>query len=921
MKVSFQLRPISGPDGADALFIVPADPAKLLSLCARFEIDPTRRVFRVAEGLLLVLDRPLTEPLAGAMRFRALARNLFVPIDAMLVPVLLDDEATCLVRDRGLVFLARGPVLAFDPQAPLAVSELIACDALRQTWQPLPLTPDLPDRIVELRLEMAADTGPGTAAAAGSGGFSEAAADAVLEPGGAGIGTDAPRPDPRGVAPSVAGAAAMGAGRALMALGQWLGASGLSQLGARWIQRAMNLAPRLSEAVLGRQAAALRDLLNRFRNGDTEDALRHALPLGDSANSRGATFDESPRLPNNDPRYSLDALVNEPSEQGRGAWLGSRELIADLTREYRRAADKALRDGDYRRAAYIYGRLLRDYRSAANALLQGGLYRDAAVVFLVKLGDRPAAAHAFEAAGEIDRAVHLYRDAGEHEAAGDLLAKIGQHDDALIEYRIAADRLDPLTGGDLLLKKTGRVAEARVYFQAGWDERPRANDIGCGLRLARLDLEARALEPLRILLDQADAYLLAPGRDVAAASFYNELARLVEASGWSEVREELLDRSLLSLAEKMRQQTAAGLRPSDIHTRFLGRNSPWAAEIVRDAEVAVKAESTLQPRPAPPRTAHRSSLRCPGAARVTAVCGSSEHVRIFIGTKGGQIYLYEPLTRLLRELRHAAGAVLSLAADPRSRYLFSLERMSERQARLAYSRLSSHGRARLGVETTLTIGSQAWLTNVTGATTTSIGVWTVEGLLLLKNPAFVPLATWMPESESPPVTALLMADERFSPRVLFVHDGDLWSLFDSSGKCVRTFRIPWRRDEPLSSTAGPHPPVFATRGMGILEFAAVAERGTLFWAAFRPVPEDIPSIRSGTSGSRGSYQAVALPPWNAVAGVSATHVDVYSPRDGLLPLSASVAHPCGNVAACVPGPKPRELIVIGNDGTIEHVFV
>ena len=40
------------------------------------------------------------------------------------------------------------------------------------------------------------------------------------------------------------------------------------------------------------------------------------------------------------------------------------------------------RAGDYRRAAFIYGKLLQDYRLAADVLARGGLYHDAAVIYL-----------------------------------------------------------------------------------------------------------------------------------------------------------------------------------------------------------------------------------------------------------------------------------------------------------------------------------------------------------------------------------------------------------------------------------------------------------------------------------------------------------------------------------------------------------
>src|SRR5207302_9277864 len=109
---------------------------------------PLPRVFRVADGLLLLCDQPLPTAVAGPVRLRALADHLFLPADAELVPALLDDEARGLVREQGLVFLPHGRVLSFDPARPLDLSTLLATgDRRRREWRPLPEVPELPDRV------------------------------------------------------------------------------------------------------------------------------------------------------------------------------------------------------------------------------------------------------------------------------------------------------------------------------------------------------------------------------------------------------------------------------------------------------------------------------------------------------------------------------------------------------------------------------------------------------------------------------------------------------------------------------------------------------------------------------------------------------------------------------------------------------
>ena len=355
----------------------------MLPLCARLGLDPAGRVFAVAGGLLVTLDGPTPGVFPGAIRLRGLARNLLLPVDAELAPALLDDEAQGLTRDRGIVFLPDGRALGFDPRDPIEPSTLLAAASLpRRAWGPLPEPERLADRSEEFLVEL-----PGLPTGDSPGGEGpDEVADRVLGPGNEDVGSESPRPGRSGAAASLAGGAAMRAGKALIRLGDALGLKGLAALGARLIRGAIGLAPRLSEAVLDRQAAALRELLREFREGDPERALRRALPLGEPGGPRGARPGTGDRLPTHDLAYRLSSLL-AGSGGPADVWLGAQDMAAELAEAYRRAAVLAIARGDHRRAAFIYGKLLHDYRSAAHALSRGGLHRDAAAIFLAKLDD------------------------------------------------------------------------------------------------------------------------------------------------------------------------------------------------------------------------------------------------------------------------------------------------------------------------------------------------------------------------------------------------------------------------------------------------------------------------------------------------------------------------------------------------------
>ena len=138
VRVPFHLRRRSTVAPASALFIPSRDAAALFSVCTRLGLDPSGRVHDVAGGILLKLERPTTEPVPGVTRLRELATDLLVPVDADLIPSLLDDEVGGLVRDGGLVFLPGGSVLRFDREKTVGLEALLSALARpRRDWRPI----------------------------------------------------------------------------------------------------------------------------------------------------------------------------------------------------------------------------------------------------------------------------------------------------------------------------------------------------------------------------------------------------------------------------------------------------------------------------------------------------------------------------------------------------------------------------------------------------------------------------------------------------------------------------------------------------------------------------------------------------------------------------------------------------------------
>ncbi|HWE40625.1 MAG TPA: tetratricopeptide repeat protein [Isosphaeraceae bacterium] len=911
MKVPFRLKKRPEVAPAESVLVAARDAGEVLAHCARLGLDPSGRVFDVACGFLLRLGEATTRPCPGAVRLRTLAPNLLIPVDAELIPALLDDEAAGLVRDRGLIFLPGGRALGFDPRRPVELGRLLVADRRPgRDWGPLVCPPTLADRIEEILIDLP-----------------DEASEDVLDAGNDAIGTEAPRPADRGPGRRALGGMMSGVGQALIRFGQGIGSASLAGLGAGLVGRAAAITPRVSEAILGRQAAALRALLKDFRDGQTEKALRRALPLGDLGGARGGVADPTDRLPEHGLAYSLRELLGPAQRGPAGYWLGGLDVVAELTREYRKAAEEAVRRGDYRRAASIYGKLLKDYRKAADVLARGGLHRDAAILYLTRLDDLRAAARAFEAAGEVDRAVLLYRRAGDHEAAGDLLRRAGDDEAALAEYLQAAARLRSspagfLAAGDLLRDKGGRPDLAREQYEAGWALRPAGNAIPCALRLAALHAEAGDPRAILTLVDQADAFLGPSDDHPGASAFYNGLARVADAPALAPARDELRDRALIGLATKLRKAVASGLRPSQGVATLLGvaAGDPWPLPLVGDAEFAAKAEARRREasRAAGPRAVR---FRV-GVGVVSAVCAAWRSGEVFVGFEGGEVYVYRPERAEVVRIADYELPVAALATDPDGRTLAilrsgrsSLGALStyERQADGSYCLL--HGTTMDGVE-------RPWLTPILlGAVEDLVGLWDGQALYVTAVGSLTSRGSITPpRGQAPPPAGLLreIPGAAGPGHAAFLPIEGRWRLLDERGRSRRDSGLSWLPLVAVGGTLRSVDPSWRPIDPDHLEVAGLARSGTAFWALFGTDGGGLDLIATHTS-REGDYLAVGHVRPGQVAAVRADRVDWLRAGGDRFTTVRSTPISIPSAVACFASLATSELVVVCADGFVARL--
>jgi tetratricopeptide (TPR) repeat protein len=920
MKVPFSLHRTDRPGPATAVLLLSEEAADLLGLCARIaaEVPQTARewpalppIHAVRGGFLVKLGRPVAAVFPGTIRLRCLAANLFLPFDAELAPALLDDEAAGLVRDRGLIFLPGGRVLAFAPDRLVTADMLLSFARLPgREWSALPARPARPERLEEILLDLPDDT-PGL----------------ILERGGEDIGVETPRPADAGPIARAAGRTALGAGRGLAWLGKMLNWPGLAALGAALAGGALRAVPRLSESLLGKQEAALRELLRKFRAGDLEEALRHALPLSNSP-GRGGQPAADANLPTHGLRYRLADLLS--SAQGPTSnWFSSAEVHAELTREYRKAAEAATARGDYRRAAFIYGRLLNDYRRAADVLARGGLHHDAAVIYLEILGDSMAAARAFEAAGETDRALRLYLQRGEHVLAGDLLQRLGEEEAALHHYQRAADQLaaadNHLAAADLLLGRAQRPDLARTYLADGWAKRPRGSAIACLVRLTQWHAEQDEQQQLRALVAEAEEFFAPPGDEHGASQFFNALAQLADRGNLSALRDELRDRALCGLASKLRHRAETDFRPGFAISELLGRSGAWKAALVSDADFAFRTAFKKKEQPSKTAVAASRRLRI-GPGQVTALCAARVRGRVFLAFQG-RIGYFDPCSEALIRLAtpKPSASILALATNDRGDRLIALTRWNAESSLLMYS-VSPTGYKFVAQQSVVRTGTN-WLTPIAERDGQSvIGYWNGDSLHILWSEDLLPLTTSAPSGGTAQAGLVfvnrhhLAAPESEKPELsvcLFVGEGLVY--FPSFENGLGTdLRLGWRPGSRLRGLFSPPPLSWGWRGTGPLELVGIDEDDSIHWTELDCRDPARPVVSGGAS-TQASYRAAALVRPGLIAGVHERGVDwLHVSRHQLLPRSATLVA-LEDAVACATSPPTRELLVICRDTSVVRV--
>lgn len=477
---------VASPDPADWLAAAGAcDPQTQVAL--RLLMIPAESFSQAVGGALIFLPqgagvglRPLSEvPLC--VPYGQIGGRLLAPIEATFDPALRDDELQAiLAAELTYVWHPTAGLIGYEPHELMELAHFLdAGVAVDRTWNRATAGTHLSPRLRSLR----PSEPPGM--------------QMVLEQGKGDIGTesddfdklppDSDRPQPGvGHAAMKAGLNILSAGIAgLGALGSYLASGGAGQAGRgaasgsspgqppgpSWLERLQQWTQqrldKLDSALMSEREKAI-DKLMGMLDRDPDEGLKYALPLGGDAH-RGVANPGS-RLSANDVNFNLNRMGGSGGPADN--WDLDAQVRQQLTAKYRELANRELRLGRHRRAAYIFGELLNDISAAASALEQGKHWREAAVLYRERLKHPLAAARCYENGALWTEACELYEEMEEFEKAGDILLKLEQPDEAKALYRKEVQkrrsRGEMLFAARLLESKLESVDEAIDELESAW---------------------------------------------------------------------------------------------------------------------------------------------------------------------------------------------------------------------------------------------------------------------------------------------------------------------------------------------------------------------------------------------------------------------------------------------------------------------
>ena len=350
-----------------------------------------------------------------------------------------------------------------------------------------------------------------------------------------------------------------------------------------WLERLTQMTPQ----ILREREREIHRLLEKLKR-DPDEGLKYALPMS-GLPGRGVAPPGS-RLTKRDVDFRLGPGGSGPVD----TWMLDYDLQQQLLAQYRDSAEREVRLGRFRRAAYIHAELLGDFPAAAAVLERGKHYHEAAALFRDKLSRPDDAARCLERGGLLHDAIEVYRDLNQHVKVGELYLQLDQTEDAQAAFQLAVtERLehdDRLGAATLLEKRLADTDSALRVLEQGWPDSPQA--VNCLERYFALTGQLGEHERAQGKIDDLRHDVLQAGRqdDLIAA-----LAHLATEYPDANLRNHAADSTRLLASRRLEQsysvprvvmQSLSRLAPED---RLLERD---CRRFKRHASQAITSRAT-----------------------------------------------------------------------------------------------------------------------------------------------------------------------------------------------------------------------------------------------------------------------------------------------------------------------------------------
>ncbi len=538
-QLPLQLRRASSPQRPPAAWLLSgSEPARWLSEISRWGLDeselrlhlvPTSSTDLQPSGLFVILPRgakPIASP--AGIPYGVIASSVYLPTDAIVLPAVTDGELAKLNRYAMLVLHPTLGSIGFETGDAFNVADLLTplprrpekWDAARPGIPPVPkllsISIRLPASIEEMFGEASRDIG-------------STPLSLDEQP----TGKDSLRPLSNAWE-GVQGAILYGMSRAFSAIPHTALKRNLFNQMEDWINSKLQ---GQQDDLRERREQVLRELMKNLEKSPDE-ALKHALPL-DQLGLRRGQAPPSAQLGTNTPDFSLKSLGGGQPVDG---WDLSPQIQAQLRAQYQKLIERERLLGRYRRAAYIYAKLLGNLSGAALMLREGKFYQEAAILYRDHLKQPLPAAECFAEGGLHEEAVTIYRAQKAWEKLSALYRKLGDDAKARAAFASWVEDLksadDYLKAAELVRTELGDRDAALALLVSAWPHRRQA--LLCAQRYLEWRSQAGEHEKVRHYLQEtrpAGENLLWLDLLVHAKSTYpdREIQNLAEDMGRLEI--------------------------------------------------------------------------------------------------------------------------------------------------------------------------------------------------------------------------------------------------------------------------------------------------------------------------------------------------------------------------------------------------